>query len=80
MKSDKPDILLALEPLLVDVQTASALLGVSRSHFLAMEKTGKIGFRGIEVMGNRKLYSVEEIKSWVRAGCPNRLEWQNNHN
>ena len=68
-------IQIVLEPLAVDVATAARLIGVSRSHFLALEKQGFVGPRPIENFGKRKLYSVEELRRWVAVGMPRRAEW-----
>jgi hypothetical protein len=67
---------IVLEPLAVDVSTAARLIGISRSHFLGLEKAGAIGVRPIEGLGGRKLYSVELLRQWVAAGMPRRAEWR----
>ena len=68
-------IQITLEPLAVNVEVAAKLIGVSRSHFLSMEKSGKIGPKPIEGMGKRCLYCVDELRRWTAAGMPRRADW-----
>lgn len=69
-------IQIIIEPLAVDSTTAARLIGLSRSHFLALEKTGKIGPAPIENLGKRCLYSVDELRRWTASGMPSRSDWQ----
>lgn len=75
MKTESP-ITITIEPLAVDVPTAARLIGLSRSHFLTLEKQGFIGPRPIENLGKRCLYSVDELRRWTAAGMPRRSDWQ----
>ena len=64
-----------IEPLLADSETAAKLLGISKRHFLSMEKDGKIGPLPVVYFGRRILWSVAELKEWVQQGCKNRDQW-----
>jgi hypothetical protein len=54
----------ALEPLLVDEKTASALLGVSRRTIFDLEKRGVLKSKQI---GKRKLYSVTHLRDFAEG-------------
>ena len=69
-------ITITIEPLAVPVETAAAIIGISRSHFLSLEKSGAIGPQSLESLGFRKLYAVDELKRWVIAGMPRRSDWE----
>ena len=68
-------IQISLQPLAVDVETAGKLIGISRSHFITLENQGKIGPQAISGMGKRTLYCVDELRRWVAAGMPRRVDW-----
>ena len=57
-----------LQPLLVDDDGASAVLGVSRGHFLKMLASGRIDIVPVK-LGRRRLYSVPSLRAWVEQGC-----------
>lgn len=63
------------ERLLCSAEKAAAMLSVSRSKFYSMHATGEVGPVPIK-FGTRKLWSVEELRAWVSAGCPAREKWQ----
>ncbi len=63
-----------VEPLLVDAKQAASMLGIGRSHFLALSNSGKIGPMAHK-LGKRSLYSVKELDKWVDAGMPPRQRW-----
>ena len=73
---DNVTVQLNIEPVAVDSATFARMLSISPRHFAALEKSGYIGPRALS-LGNsrRRLFSVDEIKSWCRSGCPNRIEW-----
>ena len=75
MQSDTGTIQIVIEPLAVPVEVAAAMFGMSRSHWLALEKLGAIGPKSIEGLGKRKLYITEELKKWAAASMPRRCEW-----
>ncbi len=61
-------------PLLVDARQAARLCGLGRTSFLAADRTGELGPRSIR-LGRRRLWSVSELASWVRRGCPPHGVW-----
>lgn len=65
---------------LVDDTEAAEALGISRAHFLALEKQGAIGPKPVEGLGRRRLYRVSELEKWVDCGLPRRIDWSNNAN
>lgn len=76
MKADnrKPEFILLDWPLLVDAEGAAKLLGISKSGFLALHKTGKLGPEPIR-WGRKNLWRVYALEIWVRCGCPPRWQW-----
>ena len=62
--------------LLVGTDEAARLLGMSRRSFERIDSNGKLGPLPIKVLGGRPLWSVEELRAWVRAGCSTRAQWQ----
>lgn len=67
---------ITFQPLAVDAATAARLIGLSRSHFLSLEKQGFIGPRPIQNLGKRCLYCVDELRRWTAAGMPRRADWE----
>jgi len=65
----------AVRPLLVGAEVAAQMLGIGRSHFLAMHSACKIGPLPVS-LGKRKLWVVQEIQDWTLARCPSREKWQ----
>ena len=65
------------QPLLIDSRQAAALCGIGRTLWLDLDQQGRVpqGFK----LGRRKLWRVDEIKSWVAAGMPNREKWATMH-
>ncbi len=63
-----------LTPFQVNVAGAAKLLGVGKSLFYQMHSTGRLGPMPV-VFNSKKLWSVEELQNWIRAGCPCRDEW-----
>ncbi len=73
--SKKKDITTCqIEPLLVDAKQAAFMLGIGRSHFLALSSSGQIGPMALK-LGQRSLYSIKELGKWVDAGLPPRQKW-----
>ena len=64
----------SLEPLLVSAEDAARLCGVARSTWLAMHSAGKIPLP--RSLGRRRLWSLEELREWVRCGTPSREAWE----
>lgn len=63
-----------VDPLLCDVKTAAAMLGVGRSLFYQMAADGRLGPVGIR-LGKKRLFRLDELRKWVVAGCPTRERW-----
>jgi len=61
-------------PLSVGARELARLLGVSRAHVYRLDGEGRLP-RGIH-LGGRKLWVVEEIRAWLRAGAPRRALWE----
>ncbi len=61
-------------PSWVGTSEAARLLGISRTTFLAMHASGKLGPRPHKY-GRRVLWARAELEAWVRAGSPARRTW-----
>lgn len=61
-------------PLLLRAEEAARLLAVSRSHFLAMHASGRLGPRPVK-LGRAVRWRRLEVEAWCRAGCPSRHRW-----
>ena len=61
-------------PLLVNVDHAARLLGMSKTAFTANLAAGKIGPRPIR-FGRSVRFSVAELAEWCHADCPPRVQW-----
>jgi len=72
-ESDKSSIVLAAEPRLIDANGAALLCGVSVRFWHQLDSAGRVP-KPMR-LGRRCLWSLEEIDSWVRAGCPTRERW-----
>ena len=68
------ELTIAAEPLLVKPADAARLLGMSRSTLDKLEASGVIGPRPIR-FGGKVLWSLTELRKWIEAGCPGRVEW-----
>ena len=64
--------------LLVAAPDAARLCGISRATWHRLRSAGKIGPAPIR-LGGRVLWRVEELREWVRCGCPPRREWEALH-
>jgi len=63
------------EKFLCSSEEAAARLSIGRSKFYSMHATGELGPLPIK-FGTRKLWSVEELRAWVKDGCKPREVWQ----
>ncbi|MFH1731224.1 MAG: DNA-binding protein [Planctomycetota bacterium] len=61
-------------PILIDAKRAAALCGVSARHWATLDSEGLIP--APVRLGRRVLWRRAELGSWVAAGCPPRLRWQ----
>jgi excisionase family DNA binding protein len=64
------------EPLLISASEAAKRLGLSTSSFYQGLSSGRIGPMGVKI-GKRRLFDPEELRVWVKAGCPPRMLWMN---
>jgi hypothetical protein len=62
------------EPLLVNARTAAALCSKSLRTWRSWDAMGLIP-RPVR-LSRSTLWSLEELKSWIAAGCPRRKEWE----
>lgn len=63
-----------LPPELVNARDAAHILGISPTFLEQLDASGRLGPQALR-LGRRRLWSVEELRSWVRAGLPQREEW-----
>ena len=64
-----------IEPLMANSSAAARLLGgISKSFFYQLHSTGQLGPMPI-AFGRKKLWRVDELRCWVKNGCPNREVW-----
>jgi hypothetical protein len=64
----------AFEPLLVDFPGLAKLLSRSVASLYRDRAAGRLGVEPVKLCGSVR-FSVQEIREWVRAGCPTRREW-----
>ena len=64
-----------MDCLLLSAKEAAKLLSIGRSHFYALDSSGRLGPISIK-LGGRTLWNTNELTAWVRAGCPSREQWQ----
>ena len=65
------------ERLLVGVEGAASMLGISVTAFKALDRTGQIGPLPVELgTCRRRLYCCSELRRWAEAGCKTRESWQ----
>lgn len=65
-----------IDVILVSSNEAARLLGMSRRSFERIDSNGKLGPLPAKVLKGRVLWSVEELRAWVRAGYLPRAQWQ----
>ncbi|MBA7614820.1 hypothetical protein ES703_22094 [subsurface metagenome] len=68
-----------LYPYLVEPKEAGRLLGISRSQFLAIDKSGRLGPQAVNLgYGSQRQcrrWNTCELRNWANSGCPTRQEW-----
>lgn len=57
-----------MDALLIDRRQAAKMLGVSSRHVINLEQEGLIP--PTRRLGNRRLFSVSELQTWIEQGCP----------
>ena len=65
--------LLKLPPLLVGANGVARMLDCGLRTIRSMDSAGKLPMP--IRLGGRVLWSVDELKDWIRAGCPDRAAW-----
>ena len=73
-KTPAPGLTLTVEPLLVGVEAAGRVCGVSGRTWRRLVAAGATP--APIRLGTRNLWSVAELAGWVDAGCPGRVRWQ----
>lgn len=66
----------SVEPILLSVADTAKALSISKPMLYQMISDGRFGLMSIR-FGRKRLYPVDELKSWVKARCPNREKWMN---
>jgi excisionase family DNA binding protein len=66
---------LRIEPLLIGFESASSLLGISRSLLYQMHADGRLGPLPHK-LGRRSLLNRKELEAWTDAGMPPRTVWE----
>ena len=61
-------VVVAAEPLLVGCQDAARLVGIPYRSFQRALANGRVPPATTRI-GRRRLWAVEELREWVRAGC-----------
>jgi len=62
------------QPIVVRAPEAALLLNVSLRTVQKMHSTGAMP-RALR-LGRCCVWSVEELRAWIRAGCPSRSRWE----
>src|SRR4051794_876287 len=63
-----------LLPILVDAETAAALLDISRAQFHRLNSAGQIP-EPVRLSDRCVKWSVDDLRAWVASGCPNTSTW-----
>ena len=61
-------------PLLLTPEEAAQLLNVSRSHFLTLDKLGRVP--APVRLGRAVRWRRHELERWIAHGCPPRNRWE----
>ncbi len=74
--SENTQNVLRIEPILVGIEDAAFMLGISVTAFKALDRTGQIGPLPVQIgTFRRRLYSVCELRRWAEIGFPIREKW-----
>jgi predicted DNA-binding transcriptional regulator AlpA len=63
-----------VEVALLRARGAATLCGVGLATWWRWDAAGRVP-HGVKI-GGARLWSREELLDWIRAGCPERVEWQ----
>lgn len=64
----------AHEPLLVSSDEAGRLCSMTGRNWRRLNSLGKVP--RARKLGGWPRWSLEELRAWINAGCPTRLEWE----
>jgi predicted DNA-binding transcriptional regulator AlpA len=67
-------LLVRLEPVLVGIEDAASMLGISRAHLYALHSSGRLGPMPVK-LGNKTLWVRQELIDWTANRCPSREQW-----
>lgn len=68
------DVVIAMEPLMVDAKRAAALFGLNSRTWYRFNAAGKCP--APMHLGRALRWDVEELTEWKRAKCPPREKWE----
>jgi len=60
--------------ILISAKETAKRLSISLGFFYSLHNAGKVPLP--RKLGRRTLWSVQELKDWIDAGCPTRVKWQ----
>ena len=69
-----PRLVVQTSPLLVAAPEAALLCSVSERTWRKYDRCGRVP--SPLRWGKRRLWSVEELRRWIEAGCPSRDRWE----
>ena len=76
MIANGENIMVRIEPVLVGIEDAASMLGISPTAFKGLDRAGQIGPLPIKIGTlQRRLWCVNELRRWAEAGCPKREVW-----
>ena len=77
MNDNLYNVLVKIEPVLIGIEEAASMLGISTTAFKVLDRTGQLGPRPTQIgTCRRRLYKVSELRRWVELDCPIRERWQ----
>lgn len=65
---------MSLDALLISAADTAKMLGLSRTKFYELHSAGRVPMP--IKFDKRVLWRVDELKAWVNAGCPARIQWE----
>ena len=72
--ADRPTPAPALEPLLLSARDLAAMLRLGLRTVRSMDAAGKLP-APVRVGGSVR-WRLDEVRSWINAGCPDRRTWE----
>ncbi len=58
----------------LSLDEAAQVLGIGATLLSQLDRTGEFGPR-FYPLGRRRIVGVDEVRAWLRHGCPSRPEW-----